>query len=618
MNSKNGFLICPLIIALRGLKSDLKLTEEEVILADHLKLYTLPVTIRVLYSFFEGHGYSDFKSFRRAVCSHLASGTADLALFDLKTILTNVSNQINKKVVLFVDEAFSYASYSPMLQNFLSSVCDLQDDAPISVIFTSVDLGTFEEIACLRQSPLYVFPLKPIATSQYLELIPVDLLRCKLVKPYHAHNSSPTYDDESILKLFAKAFFSLSGGYPRIIELIRRHFNPKGLNNYGTFNESVSNIWSKTKCTYPNIPAASAILAILAVKLPSFTCVSVRDATSNAADASERVEIISEFHVLALQEHANLKKPAYGIIDKNYDVLYKYDLLPLDNLLSRSLIFYDGNPDHVMDYYKFTPALPPLFLMQFVLAPDKKPVSPWRQMLSHFSPWRQSLSQYVNLALGLNPKVVSHNLTPVHNGNSVAFEKMSIEYEILIRHVRREAEQHIPKYLLPNYRSMRIDEIFGVTYDLYSAWLKTAKFDWTEPLVPTHATSLPNRSDDIQNISGRMFIMPEGFEGFEVAYVLVSDESSGRRPLLALEQHKLPEIKDAYEKILRQAAMRGWEKDEVVIVFKSINNLKDHSIDHKHSPACNIVNLSGVKLREYMGPTMWGMLQLNECIARIE
>ncbi len=115
-----------------------------------------------------------------------------------------------------------------------------------------------------------------------------------------------------------------------------------------------------------------------------------------------------------------------------------------------------------------------------------------------------------------------------------------------------------------------------------------------------------------------MFIMPEGFEGFEVAYVLVSDESSGRRPLLALEQHKLPENNDAYEKILRQAAMRGWEKDEVVIVFKSINTPKDHSIDHKHSPACNIVNLSGVKLREYMGPTMWGMLQLNECIASIE
>ncbi len=91
---------------------------------------------------------------------------------------------------------------------------------------------------------------------------------------------------------------------------------------------------------------------------------------------------------------------------------------------------------------------------------------------------------------------------------------MNIEYEILIRHIRREAEQHIPKYLLPTYRSMRIRKLFGVTYDLYSAWLKSAKFNWTKPLVLTHATSPPNRSDDIENISGRMFIMPEGFEGF--------------------------------------------------------------------------------------------------------
>ncbi len=60
---------------------------------------------------------------------------------------------------------------------------------------------------------------------------------------------------------------------------------------------------------------------------------------------------------------------------------------------------------------------------------------------------------------------------------------------------------------------------------------------------------------------------------------LVSDASSGRRPLLVLEQHKFPEINDASEKILRRAAMRGWEIDEVVLVFKSINTLKDQIID---------------------------------------
>jgi hypothetical protein len=182
----------------------------------------------------------------------------------------------------------------------------------------------------------------------------------------------------------------------------------------------------------------------------------------------------------------------------------------------------------------------------------------------------------------------------IHEVNSRAIERWHARYECMMRRLNVDADQYLPDankdtssfYTKPDYSKRLLSEHYRAA-DRLQAHLRSARFDWTQPLeMEMDVSTLPDYSDaeSLANATGKMLVMSPGFAGCDLAWVAhrVDDEGRGE-PVLFLEQHKLQVMGTSAESLsavtknlklaLAAAKAAHWDPKKVVYVVKSTRPL---------------------------------------------
>jgi hypothetical protein len=257
----------------------------------------------------------------------------------------------------------------------------------------------------------------------------------------------------------------------------------------------------------------------------------------------------------------------------------------------------------------------------------------------------------------------------IHNVNSEAIERWHARYECVMRRLYADADQYLPEanantssfYAKPDYSKRSLLDHYKTASDIN--YLKSAKFNWTQPLeMVLGVSALPNCSDkeSLGKAKGKMLVMEGSCAGFELAWVAyrVGDEGESK-PVLFLEQHKM-QMGTRTEKLSKLAAnlklalaaaqAANWDPKDVVYVVKStrplwggsleaairakVNRIMSSSslsyeartqlaLEYQASVMqvfnrTNVVLLCGKDgLGEYLGPMLWGSLTAGDLLGPV-
>jgi hypothetical protein len=242
--------------------------------------------------------------------------------------------------------------------------------------------------------------------------------------------------------------------------------------------------------------------------------------------------------------------------------------------------------------------------------------------------------------------------------NTKNFEFFLLYHELMMRSVRANiVEENLTKYLMPphckvNLRDATLQELYfgdadgnDIRVDWLNESLRTAKFDFTIPLqlVEMNENAVPHYTKENLKKYVNHIIMPHSVnqKGLEYCFILPTKEKDPDAILFVIQQ-KLSvtgamqekfEIESTSKKVIevlttdqakedgaaakglvKKYTTLGWPEEKIVILFLTNRQRREYQT----AISGNILLMCEESLKNYLGPTLWDLLQSSYCLNNLK